>query len=847
MRAFLSIAFALCSLFVSAQALTGQVLDAENGQPVPFAGITLNDDRTGTTADSDGTFQIRYSGTAPLTHFYIRGFGYARQKVNVVSGKTHYIIRLAQESDELNEVDITAGENPLHKIIRRVIAHRDDNNPTELNAFTYQSYSKVVFSIAIDSALPDFDTNFVELDTVNGEVAIKADSVAEIDSTGFLLRQFQSQQHIFMMESVTERKYASPRDNERVIATRISGLKTPMFVLLSSEMQSFSFYDNYVKILGSERVSPIAPGAIGRYVYIPLDTLIGPRGDSTFVIKYFPVKGHRFLGLDGELYITNQNWAVSEVVARPTGQDILGEVVDTGSVFGVEIHQIYELRDGHWFPQELDMHFTQFTQDEFGVSTRDDVPDGTAVFVGFGKTKIKNVEINPELKASDLDRVSVRVENEAAERDEAFWYEYRGDSLSARELRTYEFMDSLGEATNLEGQLRWLMALTTGKVRWGYVDFNIDQLMRYNVYEGFRLGLGVQTSPKLSEHFSIGGKFGYGFKDHAWKYGYFGEVYLNKRSETTLYGGYDFDIYELGRTKFNLQRLTIFGDQDYRFFNIPTFEWNSDAYMGIRHRIWPNWRADLSFRRQNRFVLGDYYFHYTKDGENRLINGFNVGMARLEMEYAPHDRYIEGPFGLRPLETTYPRFRMAIEHSFDGLFDRSYPFTRVDVLAVHKIKRVYSGTTTFTFAGSHTEGDVPYSFLNGPDANGIGPLSASSFTNAVGSLRSFETMPFNTYATNTYGALDIRHSFEDRLFHIGNWAPTVDVMYRVAYGVLQNPESHIGFNLSGLEHVYHEAGLEINNIYEGLGIGFYQRFGAYYSGSYGDNVSLKLTYRTTLF
>ncbi|TNE27451.1 MAG: carboxypeptidase-like regulatory domain-containing protein [Bacteroidetes bacterium] len=845
MRNFLALTLVLFSVALSAQVvLRGRVVDGENGQSVPFAGINVNDSRSGFTADADGVFEIRWN--APITHIYVRAFGYNRKRVEIDPATRDIVVRISTASDELNEVEVIAGENPLHKIIRKVIDHRDENNPTELDAFKYQTYSKVLFTIAIDSAMPDFDTAFAPLDTANPGSGWDTDSVQKVDSSGFFARQFASQQHIFMMESVTERKFKSPRDNERVLASRVSGLKTPLFVLISSEMQSFSFYDNYINILGSDRVSPIAPGAIGRYAYIPKDTLY-EGSDTIFVIKYFPVKGHRFKGVDGELYITSNNWAVTEVIARPTHQDILGVVTDTsGTVFGVEIHQTYDLVEGHWFPREMMLNFRQFAQDDFGASTIAE-SNADVDLVGFGRTLIKNIEINPDLSRSDIDRVSVAVDYDATEKDDAFWYQYRGDSLDAREKRTYEFMDSVGQELDIERKIKWLMALTTGKLRWGYFDFNIDRIVRYNVYEGFRLGAGVQTSPKLSNWFSIGGHFGYGFKDKVWKYGYFGEIYLDKSTEATLYGGYDYDIYEIAGTSYKLQRKTIFGSSDYRFLNIPTFDEISDVYGGFRYRIWPNLQMDVSLHRQNRLTMSDYAYRYTDEQGDINLNGFNVLFARLELEYAPNDRYMSGPFGLRPIEITYPRFRLAYEESFDNVFDRSFPYHKINAEAAHQIKRVYTGITTLTLSGSYVSGDVPYTFLSGPQANGVGALSDFTFTNAISSARSFETMPFNQFAADAYVALDIRHSFEDRLFTIGSWAPKIDVLWRSTIGTLSNPELHTGFELQSLEHGYHEVGLEINELINGLGIGFYQRFGAYYSGAYGDNAAVKLTYRTSVF
>ncbi|NVK05182.1 MAG: carboxypeptidase-like regulatory domain-containing protein [Flavobacteriia bacterium] len=832
------------SFQMAAQSITGSVIDAETGDAIPYAGIVINDEHRGATADSEGLFRIENAEN--IRYFRVRGFGYESKRFTYDGQSTELEFQLEPAKNNIEEVEVFAGENPLHRIIRNVIANRDNNRPEGLRAFSYETYSKFVITMVADSLGPDFDTIYAPLDTANPDLGVNKDSIIEIDSSTYWNRIMMETQHFFLMESVTERKYRNPRDHEEVLATRISGLQTPLFVLLSNEMQSFSFYDNYIEIMGSPRVNPVAPGAIGRYIYIPLDTIVDGT-DSVFVIQYFPKPNSQFQGMDGELYITTDGWAVKRVIARPTNQDVLGVRLDENDVLGVEIQQFYEKISDHWFPVELTMDFKRFSTNEFGVSMVSVQSGPGTEVVGLGRTNLRNIQINPPIERTEVPRIAVNINPMAHERSEEYWDRYRTDTLTAKDRRTYQQLDSIGEMLDIDRRLTALLALQTGKLRFGYVDYNIDEILRYNVYEGLRLGFGAQSSPKLSPYFSVGGKVAYGFGDKVWKYGYFGEIYLNKITETTLFGGYEFDIYETGGTRYELERRTIFSSQDYRALLVPTFDEVSDAYAGISHRIWPNLRARLSVHRQNRYTAADYAYRYTTNEEDILLNGFNVGIARLELEYAPNDRYMSGQFGLRALETTYPRFRASYEESVDGMFERNFPYRKFNAMAQHQIRRVYTGSTTFSLYGSYIDGNVPYSMLTGPFANSSGNLDNYSFSGSIASLMAFETMPYNRYAANQFVAWDIRHSFEDRLLPLGDWSPNIVILYRGAWGQLDNPESHFGFNLEGFEAVYHEAGLEINSIFSGLGIGFYQRFGAYYTGEYKENAAIKLTFRTNLF
>src|SRR5690606_36567181 len=75
---------------------------------------------------------------------------------------------------------------------------------------------------------------------------------------------------------------------------------------------------------------------------------------------------------------------------------------------------------------------------------------------------------------------------------------------------------------------------------------DITRLINFRDYEGFRLGLGLETSDKLSERFRVGGYFAYGFKDKMLKYGGYGKVTLFPKYFLDFEAKYQHDIVERG-------------------------------------------------------------------------------------------------------------------------------------------------------------------------------------------------------------------------------------------------------------------------------------------------------------
>ena len=202
--------------------IRGRVMDAGTGEPLAFVHVVVEDTQTGGLTDIDGFFHISHERA--IEYLQLSYVGYHRKRYYPGEEDVFHFIRLASKAIELEEVVVTPGENPAHRIVANAIANRSNHHPENLASFSYRAYNKFVFTGELDS--PDQDPGEAEEDTV-----------------AFNLSTYLEEHHFFLMETVTERKYLAPgRNNEKVLASRISGVEHPMFALFMSQMQSFSFY-----------------------------------------------------------------------------------------------------------------------------------------------------------------------------------------------------------------------------------------------------------------------------------------------------------------------------------------------------------------------------------------------------------------------------------------------------------------------------------------------------------------------------------------------------------------------------------------------------------------------------
>ncbi len=806
------------NLLAQTYQVKGKVLDKDTKAPLPFVNIIANKGYTGTATDIDGRFELR--SQTPFTSLSLTYMGYEKKEVSLKPDQGFITIELKENTAELAEVTVLPGENPAHRIIKNAEKNRKLNNPENIDAFSYKTYSKFILSINTDSVDPSIDTVTMEM----GDT-----SYQRIDSSNYRLTRLVERQHLFMMETVTQRDFLAPsRDNETVLANRTSGFKNPLFSLIATEIQSFSFYDDYIEITGNEYLNPITPGSTSRYFFILEDTSYTATGDTVYVISFRPQPNYGFQPLQGVLSINARDWAVQSVIAEP--------FENTG--IQVEIEQLYQRYGDHtWFPIQLNARLKLNS-----ISLNDAKPYGTL------RTYLKDINLNPELRKKDISRADLTISDKAVDSlsAENMLNIFRIDSLNSRERETYRVVDSIGKAENLDRNLKILATIATGKIPIYFFDLELDKLVRFNVYEGFRLGAGGHTNSFLSEWFKIGGYFGYGTRDRLLKYGWDTEVSLHKHSNLALKGGYQFDIFETGGVDFLLKPRTGLLADNYRIVYITQFDETSRYHVGFTYDPLPKLHSEIRFQRENRLTNGNYFFSTTDGAETVWQNGFNYSEVIASFRFSPNEKFIEGPgFGKITFDVKYPIVYLQYTRGLDNLLESDFAYDKLDARLEYSYKTVRAGTFSMAVQGGMIFTDLPLSKLF---------VSTSNLTNYGGSIdralnladrNSFETMFFNEFFSDRYVEIFLRQDFKSLLFRRENFAPHIELVTRATWGSMNSPERHQGIDFDTLEKGYFESGIEINKLYNiafaGLGLGFYHRYGAYARESFLDNSSIKLT------
>jgi len=780
-----------------AQTLSGIVQDSLSGAPMAFVNVSIPEGR-GTLTDLDGRFELPHVPAGTRLRF---GFvGYKTQFVNAPKNRAELlVIRLVADELKLDEVVIDGSYNPAHRLVEALIENRKKHDPLRQKAFSYRSYNKFRLT-------PKMHTH---------EAQQKFEAEAPME-------------HFMLLETVTERRYAGAgKDEEKVLANRVSGFQNPQFAMVATELQPFGFYQETFLFLERDFVSPLAPGATRRYLFDLQDSLITPEGDTLFIIPFEPQRGKNFQGLVGTLYLSSNGYALREVSASPA--DSLS--------FSFEIQQKYRNTAGQWFPEQLhiDLTLRNYPSPMMDMHLR-------------GRTYLKEVALGEKALRPKTGNVNLQIAQEAHLAPDSLWQEYRQGPLELGEQKTYWVMDSIGKRLKLDQVTQLLGGLASDKLDLGAVYLKPSELfLKGNGYEGIRLGLDLETTPKVFGPFSVGGYAAWGFRDQAFKWGVRGQLSFPGKRFEGMRLQYRRDVHEPADIRSTFEENKFLQSRWFVSQMDSLEQW--DAQVDLRPH--PHWRVRLGAVQETRNPT--YTYQWRKSQDAQVDSSFGRQALRVGLRYSPKERTANS-FGQVQVVSfdEAPIFQLDIERAFGDGTANALQHWRVRGNFIGRAFLRGLGENTLRIEAGWAAGDLPMPYLFSPLALG---------TTGIGSIyqaRTFMTMQPYEFLGNQYAHVFWTHNFKSLLFGKGyKWfAPEPELAFHAGWGQLtESTQEHSGFEVKDYREVFTEAGLNLHNLvkiryqnlyYLGFGVGAFYRFGAYKLPETTDNLALQLLLKVSL-
>lgn len=787
--------------------LRGIVIESGSRYPISFATVVYyesdNQEQKGVVTDAFGNFEIKSSSY--IQQIRVSCIGYKAEKVKITESdyKKNLVVSLDENPIELNQLVVTARNNPALRIIRNALDNKSKNNFKRYPEYSYTAYVKTL----IDYKTSEDSTN-IEKDSIE----LRRDSIL-------------SRQVPFINETVVKNTKVNKQSQSKIIAQKTSGFKDPLISQVFSTVfhQAISFYENDIQLFATPDeqntfnttfVSPLSDGCLRRYSY-ELESKLITADDTIFIINYKPKKGSTFSGLKGTMLISSNGYALKNIVAQPADELLIS----------FKFKQDYNLVDGKWFPSLLE-------EDVIFNGLKRDKSKSVPAYV----ISVKTDSISYQVKNKKMGRESIEIDYAMLKRSDETIGALRRDSLTIREERAYLFLDSVGEKMNFDRYLRLIPKLTLGIIPYKNFDFGISKLFTTNLHENVRLGLGVQTNEQLLSKLSVGGYFGYGFKDKSWKYGGNMKLILDKAGDTHITLSARKDLHEIGSKPLTNNGAILYNQYLRNFVG--------EMYDEIRQKS-ITFESQI-FRHINvktQLALNIFNPVYENLFNGTEINEYCADAVSVSLEYAVGKKKIKLVGERHVLAYGNPILTATYTRGINNINNSSYIYNRLETNMNYTMYDGLIGKASFLLSAGYIDRNLPIALMF------TGEGSSSDKVNFVVD-NYFQTMHPYEFLSDRYVHLFFKHNFGTLLLKTRNFKPQFIVHHNMGWGDLQNKEAY-SYQFQTMDKIYLESGLVIqsllkteimNLLYFGVGVGAFYRYGYYTKNNFKDNISAKIAF-----
>ncbi|MCG8309314.1 MAG: DUF5686 and carboxypeptidase regulatory-like domain-containing protein [Cytophagales bacterium] len=778
--------------------VVGIVVDEKTSEPLEFANVYFKGTTSGTVSDSDGYFSL--SGSANHREIIISIVGYDQKIVQIKPGKRQTItVRLKTQLVNLDEIVVMSGENPAWSIIREAVKKKKDHDKRNLTAYEYQSYNRIEFDI------DNISTRLRERKMVR-DIWEGIDSASlEKNAKGNAILP------VFLSESVS-RYYVKNNPfarREEVQKTKVSGVAVEdgsmVSQLVGTAYQDYNFYQNWLRFLEKEFISPISDNWKMYYDYEILDTLHIEK-DECYELAIFPNR-EQDPAFNGKIWITTNEFALKKLdlyIDKATNLNFIERIV-----LQQELNKV--TGNSQWLPSKTNL-----------VVDVSDLGKNTASFLLKVYNTTSDWKIN-EVKDKKFYSNEVNVWEDFSIHDPDYWEKARPESLTQQQLKTYQVIDTLVEIPRVKSYVELVKLITTGYWRRGKFDIG-PYLYSYahNNFEGHAIRLGLKTNEYFHRKITIRGYAGYGTADQTWKYGINGSYIITRKPWTEFRIHSSSDVEQVGIRGEDLidNNHIFYAATRWQTFRRPyyitdnQFNLQSEPTKGLMHK--------LTLRHE--YYDPQYPFYYYENPghhDSNLKSDLSSPSLKFTTRWARDEMFVQdgnSRISLGPRRS--PIIQLDYTYGFKDVLESDFEYHKVRLEFLQKIRMGGLGESRLKLRGGYIFGQLPYLLLE----NHIGNESMFYTTGA------FNTMNYFEFVSDKYASLHYQHYFQGLLLN------KIPLMRKLKWRLLwtanmlsgslrqenidimatEDPEGNPtpGFNFLDPQTPYIELGYGIENIFK---------------------------------
>lgn len=683
---------AVAGIFLShAQSFTsasGIVKDSITGEPLPFVSVYFDGSTIGAMTDDNGTFTLQ--NNQGYTKLAAASLGYDTKFIDLKPGKKNdnLEVLLKPTAFEISEVVVkpkrekyTRKDNPAVELIKKVIAHKNDNQIEAKPEYQTEVYEKL--SLSLDNFNPNLDKNkflkkfkfiknYLDTSEFNGKPILTV-SVRE-NLSDFYYRK-------------------SPKAEKTIVrAKRMQGIDKTLddgggiTSNLEEIFKSINIFDNNIPILLNRFVSPLSSTlATTYYHYYIMDTLdVG--GDKCVDLAFVPANSESY-GFTGRLYITlDGNYAVKKVLLNTPAN--------------INLNWVDKLRIEQEFKQMPD---STWVLDQENTFVNFYVVKGTQQLYAHQLRNYDNYNFNVQNADSVFGLLgALHVLPEATAQPDTFWTHNRPIPLKEKEDALKDLLGQLRKVPAFNAIIKTAEILITGYIptandkKVTKFDFGpMNTTFSANHLEGFRMRVGGMTTANLNPYWFASGYLAYGTNDRKIKYNLKlthsftkKEYHEGENPVNNLSFIQEYDVYTPGQDFLFTSKDNIFvawkvGEPvtKMQYIRKSVLQYEKEWLNGL---TWKSWIMN-----QNNEAAGTLqYIKRDESGNLYHIKDFTTSEIGTQLRFAPGERAYNGRSGKESvfnLSKDAPVFKLSHQLGIKGVLGGDYNYNHTEISAEKRI------------------------------------------------------------------------------------------------------------------------------------------------------------------
>lgn len=783
-KSFLLFLLLGCCISVSAQNIQGVVTDSLTNDPIPYLSVFYEGKGVGSITDNDGHYKVETrKGWNKLTFSAV---GYVTKVVNIIPGVTKNLnVRMRPDDIMLDEVVVkpkrekySRKNNPAVELMKKVIAHKNNNKLSENDYYQYNKYQKITMS------LNDVTPEMLEKGMYKKMPFLK-DQIELCEETNkFILP-------ISVDETASQKIYRKHPKSEKTIIKGMSSTGVNelfatgdmLSTVLKDVFTDVNIYDNDIRLLQYPFISPISSSdAISFYKFYIMDTTFVDK-DKCFHLTFVPNNSQDF-GFTGHLYVlADSSYTVKKCTMN------LPKKSGVNFVDNMDIIQEFEqLPNGEWVLKTDDM-IVEMTLMKImqGFQIRRTTRYSDYAFDELPQQLFKRK--GAEIKEAD-----------AMMRGDDFWNQYRPVPLTQTESSMDMLVKRLEQMPGFKYVIFVLKAFIENFVETGTkdnpskVDIGpVNTMISNNYIDGLRLRMSAQTTANLNPHLFFKGYYAYGFKDHRSKYMGEVEYSFNKKEylprefpKNSITFSYRYDVMSPTDKFLKTDKDNVF--VSFKTSTVDQMSYVRNIALKYENETQFGLKTTVEVKHSTDEPTGGLAY-ITNDDQKTLVPEIQTMEASLAFRYAPGETFVNTKQRRIPVSFDAPVFTLSHTTGFKGVLGGEYNFNLTEVGLYKRFWFSSWGKIDMFVKGGAQWNKVPFPLLIMPAANLSYILQRETF-NLINNME---------FLNDRYASLDVSWDLNGKIF---NRIPLLKKLkwreaigFKMLYGHLtdkNNPMKHPG-------------------------------------------------------